>query len=123
MNSDQLFVYGTLMRDFDHPMARMLSRNADFIGAAHCLDIPARYVGGYVGRADGVAEANMAHAWAEAYVADLGWVAFDPANGYCPTDAHVRIAIGLDAIGAAPVRGSRLGGGTETLAVAIRVDQ
>ena len=36
MNSDQLFVYGTLMRDFDHPMARMLSRNADFIGAAHC---------------------------------------------------------------------------------------
>jgi transglutaminase-like putative cysteine protease len=94
-----------------------------FIGAAHCLDIPARYVGGYVGRADGVAEANMAHAWAEAYVADLGWVAFDPANGYCPTDAHVRIAIGLDAIGAAPVRGSRLGGGTETLAVAIRVDQ
>ena len=36
MNSDRLFVYGTLMRDFDHPMARMLSRNADFIGAAHC---------------------------------------------------------------------------------------
>jgi hypothetical protein len=30
MTSDLLFVYGTLMRDFDHPMARMLSRNADF---------------------------------------------------------------------------------------------
>ena len=36
MNSDRLFVYGTLMRDFDHPRARMLSRNADFIGAARC---------------------------------------------------------------------------------------
>jgi gamma-glutamylcyclotransferase (GGCT)/AIG2-like uncharacterized protein YtfP len=36
MTSDRLFVYGTLMRDFDHPMARMLSRNADFLGPAHC---------------------------------------------------------------------------------------
>ena len=36
MISDRLFVYGTLMRDFDHPMARMLSRNADFIGRARC---------------------------------------------------------------------------------------
>ena len=36
MTSDLLFVYGTLMRDFDHPMARMLSRNADFLGRAHC---------------------------------------------------------------------------------------
>jgi gamma-glutamylcyclotransferase (GGCT)/AIG2-like uncharacterized protein YtfP len=36
MTSDHLFVYGTLMRDFDHPMARMLSRNADFIGQARC---------------------------------------------------------------------------------------
>ena len=36
MTSDHLFVYGTLMRDFDHPMARMLSRNADFVGAARC---------------------------------------------------------------------------------------
>jgi transglutaminase-like putative cysteine protease len=94
-----------------------------FIGAAHCLDIPARYVGGYLHRADGTPEANMPHAWAEAHVPDLGWVGFDPSNGCCPTDAHVRIAIGLDAFGAAPVRGSRLGGGTETLEVAITVDQ
>ena len=36
MISDRLFVYGTLMRDFDHPMARMLSRNADFVGTARC---------------------------------------------------------------------------------------
>jgi gamma-glutamylcyclotransferase (GGCT)/AIG2-like uncharacterized protein YtfP len=36
MTSDRLFVYGTLMRDFDHPMARMLSRNADFLGPARC---------------------------------------------------------------------------------------
>jgi gamma-glutamylcyclotransferase (GGCT)/AIG2-like uncharacterized protein YtfP len=35
MNS-RLFVYGTLMRGFDHPMAQLLSRSADFIGAARC---------------------------------------------------------------------------------------
>jgi gamma-glutamylcyclotransferase (GGCT)/AIG2-like uncharacterized protein YtfP len=36
MISDRLFVYGTLMRGFDHPMARMLSRNADLLGEARC---------------------------------------------------------------------------------------
>ena len=37
MTSDLLFVYGTLMRGFDHPMAQLLSRSADFIGEARCL--------------------------------------------------------------------------------------
>jgi gamma-glutamylcyclotransferase (GGCT)/AIG2-like uncharacterized protein YtfP len=37
MTSDLLFVYGTLMRGFDNPMAQLLSRSADFIGEAHCL--------------------------------------------------------------------------------------
>jgi gamma-glutamylcyclotransferase (GGCT)/AIG2-like uncharacterized protein YtfP len=36
MNSDHLFVYGTLMRGFDHPMAALLSRAADFVGEARC---------------------------------------------------------------------------------------
>jgi gamma-glutamylcyclotransferase (GGCT)/AIG2-like uncharacterized protein YtfP len=36
MASDLLFVYGTLMRGYDHPMAQLLSRSADFVGEAHC---------------------------------------------------------------------------------------
>ncbi|WP_454624826.1 gamma-glutamylcyclotransferase family protein [Bradyrhizobium cenepequi] len=36
MISDRLFVYGTLMRGFDHPMARLLSGNADFLSEARC---------------------------------------------------------------------------------------
>jgi gamma-glutamylcyclotransferase (GGCT)/AIG2-like uncharacterized protein YtfP len=36
MKSDRLFVYGTLMRGFDHPMAQLLSRAADFLGDARC---------------------------------------------------------------------------------------
>jgi gamma-glutamylcyclotransferase (GGCT)/AIG2-like uncharacterized protein YtfP len=33
---DLLFVYGTLMRGIDHPMAKLLSRSAEFIGSARC---------------------------------------------------------------------------------------
>ena len=36
MISDLLFVYGTLMRGFNQPMAQLLSRSADFIGEARC---------------------------------------------------------------------------------------
>ena len=36
MSSDRLFVYGTLLRGFDHPMAQLLSRSADFLGPARC---------------------------------------------------------------------------------------
>ena len=94
-----------------------------FIAAARGLGIPARYIGGYFHRADGISRQEAGHAWAEAFVPDLGWIAFDPANGICGTDAHVRVAAGLDYLGAAPVRGTRYGGAGETLSVAVQVDQ
>ena len=94
-----------------------------FICAARSLDIPARYVGGYFHRADGVIQQEAGHAWAEAFVPELGWVAFDPANGICATDAHVRVAVGLDYLGAAPLRGTRYGGKGEELAVKVRIGQ
>ena len=94
-----------------------------FIAAARSLAIPARYIGGHFHRADGVTEQEAGHAWAEAHVADLGWVAFDPTNGIAATDAHVRVAVGLDYLGASPVRGSRHGGGNEALEVAVIVQQ
>jgi transglutaminase-like putative cysteine protease len=94
-----------------------------FIAAARSLAIPARYIGGHFHRDDGVTEQEGGHAWAEAFVPTLGWVAFDTANGICATDAHVRVAVGLDYLGAAPVRGSRYGGGSEALDVAVRVNR
>ena len=94
-----------------------------FISAARSLDIPARYVGGYFHRADGVVQQEAGHAWAEAFVPDIGWVGFDPANGISPTDQHVRVAVGLDFLGASPVRGARKGGGSEALSVTIHVAQ
>jgi transglutaminase-like putative cysteine protease len=92
-----------------------------FIGAAHSLGIPARCIAGYFRNEDCVEQAG--HYWAEASIAGLGWVGFDPANGFCPADAHVRVAVGLDALSAAPLRGTRYGVGGETLEVAITVGQ
>jgi transglutaminase-like putative cysteine protease len=94
-----------------------------FVAAARSLDVPARYIGGHFHRADGVTAQEAGHAWAEAYVENLGWVGFDPTNGICTTDAHVRVAVGLDYLGAAPVRGTRFGGGGENLTVAVHVEQ
>jgi transglutaminase-like putative cysteine protease len=94
-----------------------------FIAAARRMDTPARYVSGHLRRTDDAIEQGAGHAWAEAFVPDLGWVGFDPTNGICVNERHVRVAVGLDYLGAAPVRGSRHGGGEEKLAVTIRVDQ
>lgn len=33
---DRVFVYGTLMRGFDHPMSKLLSAGAEFLGEASC---------------------------------------------------------------------------------------
>lgn len=94
-----------------------------FIAAARQIGIPARYIGGHFCRADGIVAQEAGHAWAEAWVGTLGWVGFDPTNGISTTDAHVRVAVGLDYLGAAPVRGTRYGGGGESLKVAVQVAQ
>ena len=92
-----------------------------FIAGARRMGLPARYVSGHLARVDGVTSQEASHAWAEALVPDLGWVGFDPTNGVCPAERHVRVAIGLDYLGSAAVRGARTGGGLETLDVSLTV--
>jgi transglutaminase-like putative cysteine protease len=93
-----------------------------FTAAARLLGYPARYVSGYLCM-DARAEQEATHAWAEAWVAGLGWVGFDVSNGHCPDDRYVRIATGLDYQDAAPTIGLRYGGGAEALSVALHVEQ
>ena len=102
-----------------------------FIATARALGVPARYVSGYLRHANGVTASpdendtthDARHCWAEAHVPNLGWVGFDSANGVCVTDHHVRVAIGLDQLGAAPFRGAHYGGGAEAVAVKLVVAQ
>ena len=72
-----------------------------FIAAARALDIPARYVTGYL--FDDAGEGSF-HAWAEACDEGLGWIGFDPLLNRCPAERHIRLASGLDATSTLPVR-------------------
>ena len=72
-----------------------------FIGAARKLDIPTRYVTGYLLGEDGGARF---HSWAEAFDEGLGWIGFDPSNDQCPAEDYIRLASGLDATGTMPIR-------------------
>ncbi len=92
-----------------------------FVACARRLGIPARYISGHLNRSDGQTDQDAAHAWAEAWVEDLGWVGFDAANGVSPTENYVRVACGLDALGASPIRGTSYGGGSESLTVSLNV--
>lgn len=94
-----------------------------FIACARRMGIPARYISGHLHRSDGQDQQDAAHAWAEAWVEGLGWVGFDPANGISPTEHYVRVAAGLDALGATPFRGTNYGGGRGALSVSLNVRQ
>ena len=83
--------------------------------------IPARYVSGYL-FADAEGESHEAsHAWAELWIAGLGWVGFDAANRCCPDARYIRLGSGYDAQDAAPIRGTARGPGTETMDVVVSV--
>jgi transglutaminase-like putative cysteine protease len=104
---------------FARPTATSRDLAQMFAVAARSLGIPARYVSGY-----SLVEGSLRptpHGWAEAHVDGLGWVGFDPFTGRSPQEESVRVAAALDASGAAPVAGSRLGEGEEELDVAVTV--
>lgn len=92
------------------------------IACARHLGMPARYVSGYLFASEGDAP-EAAHAWAELWVAGLGWVGFDAANRCCPDDKYIRLGSGFDAVDAAPIRGTARGSGQERLDVAVAVRQ
>ena len=73
-----------------------------FTAAARHIGLPCRHVAGYLLR-EGSAVSTI-HAWCEAYVPSLGWIGFDTAEKLCPNGRHVRVAAGLDALGAALFR-------------------
>ncbi len=99
--------------------ATELSHN--FIGAARALDIPARFVTGYLAGSEDHEPAF--HAWAEAFDEQLGWIGFDTLLQLCPTERHVRLAAGLDAISAQPMRSVPAGDGMKLIGVSVEAAQ
>lgn len=91
------------------------------LAVARINGLPARYVSGYLGPDAEDQPHEAAHAWAEIWIAGLGWVGFDPANRCSPDARYIRLGSGLDAREAAPIRGIALGRGAERLEVAVEV--
>jgi len=105
-------------QDFAHIMIALVRR----------LKIPCRYVSGYMfhredeteGKKDRSLE-GASHAWVEALVPRIGWVAFDPTNNLVGADRHIRVAIGRDYSDVPPTRGVYKGEAQSELSVSVSV--
>ncbi len=104
-------------QDFAHVM----------IGLCRSLNIPARYVSGYLynGPNAHLRGAQASHAWCEIWLPERGWFGLDPTNNTRADDRYVKIATGRDYEDAAPVRGNFNGpsGATAALQVVVEVEK
>jgi transglutaminase-like putative cysteine protease len=93
-----------------------------FLACCQAQGIPARYVSGYID--PGGSGHAASHAWVDAWATDAGyegWISLDVTHVRLMDAAYCRLAVGRDYEAAAPLRGVRRGGGTETLSVQVRV--
>ncbi|MEZ0496571.1 transglutaminase N-terminal domain-containing protein [Sphingomonas sp. IW22] len=113
---------GETLRDaaevFDSGNASVREIAQALVAGLRAVEVPARYVGGY---RQNDSQSCAPHGWVEAFLPDQGWCTFDPSRGVPVDDRYVRVAIGIDTASAAPVAGSRLGPGEESLDVALIV--
>ena len=99
-------------QDFAHMLLVML----------RLLNIPARYVSGYVCPRDhNLRGEGATHAWVEAYIPFYGWIGLDPTNNCVVNDLHVRLAIGRNFSDCSPVKGTYKGTAKQTLEVGVSV--
>lgn len=93
------------------------------IGALRAIDIPTRYVSGYlhpkVDPLVGESAKKESHAWVEWW--DNGWRGFDPTNDTEPGDRHVIVATGRDYSDVKPLSGIFSGSGTSRVFVDVQV--
>ena len=79
-----------------------------FLGCMRELNIPARYVSGYL-RMDETKIQNATHAWAEVFFNDFGWVGFDITNDIDVDERYIVLAKGCDYHDVNPVSGFQFG--------------
>jgi transglutaminase-like putative cysteine protease len=100
------------------------------IGALRSLGLPARYVSGYLrsrppadsedsDAAKKLLGAEASHAWVSVFSLEHGWVDLDPTNDLLPSDRHVTLGWGRDYDDVSPIQGVTLGGGLQTVTVAV----
>lgn len=92
-----------------------------FIAIARQNQIPARYVSGYLHQGMGFFGDAQMHAWAEAWVPGIGWMAFDPTNNIMAASDHIKVAHGRDYLDCAPIKGVVFGPGTNETIHSVQV--
>ncbi len=97
------------------------------IACLRSLNLPARYVSGYLRTYPPPGQprlvgADASHAWVSAYYPGIGWLDADPTNNLVPSNGHVTLAWGRDYSDVSPLRGLILGGGSHTLKVAVDME-
>jgi transglutaminase-like putative cysteine protease len=92
------------------------------IAACRALDLPARYVSGYM-YAPRRGAASASHAWTDVFVSGRGWVSLDPTHDCAQSDQYVRVAVGRDYADVPPTRGVYKGAGQEQMDVSVRVEE
>ncbi len=92
-----------------------------FIACCREINVPARYVSGYLFTERG--DLLESHAWVDAWLEGEGWKSVDVSNQCMANGEHVRLAVGLDYHDACPVSGIRVGGGAESMAAGVKVSQ
>ena len=91
------------------------------ISCLRSLQIPARYISGYLRSGENSVGAEASHAWCAVQCPGFGWLEFDPTNDAMPNEGHVTIAHGRDYSDVAPVTGVALGGGEQMINVSVEV--
>lgn len=97
------------------------------IACLRSLNLPARYVSGYLRTYPPAGQprligADASHAWVSAYCPVIGWLDLDPTNNVVPSNGHVTLAWGRDFGDVSPLHGLILGGGVHTLKVAVDLE-
>jgi len=95
-----------------------------FICMARLLNVPARYVCGYVytgNTGEARAQSDASHAWVQLFVPNVGWKGFDPTNGVLPHTDHVRVAVGRHYRDTAPTSGTLYSMAAEQLRLDVEV--
>lgn len=93
------------------------------LGALRAVNIPARYVSGYVmpssDPAIGEARTGESHAWLQYW--DGAWVGLDPTNDAPPGEFHVEIGVGRDYFDVPPLKGVYSGSRSSDLFVEVEI--
>jgi transglutaminase-like putative cysteine protease len=126
----QAFDYSSSTTEVDSPIDVALEARKgvcqDFthilIALVRSIGIPCRYVSGYLFYHRGDRSVpDATHAWAEAYLPQIGWVGFDPTNNVVASERHIRVAIGRDYNDVPPTRGFFKGSAETELDVGVEI--